>query len=276
MNNVFLCVGKYAKKPFYVKFSDFSLYSIEELCYYFIDKIYLLDEEIMSFELVEWIRTECGMEELADELDSFVRRHVSLAAFVTTILAKTGIYDENVVKKVDRILKEQVTLTPFERQKKRAEYYYQTGRFRQALLIYLDLLAETPKEETVKRSMLYYNIASIYAMDFHFEQAAEYYGEAYKLNAGRQTRQAFILANKKAMTDFDYGAFMREHEDWYEDFAAVEELCKNSEEAWQHSREKQLLDDMEKSKETGQMQIFYQKQGDLIRSLKEDYRRQTV
>ena len=89
MNNVDLCIGNYAKKPFYVNLSDIYLYSMEELCYYFIDKIYLLDEEIMSFELVEWIRTECGMEELADELDSFVRRHVSLAAFLTTILEKT-------------------------------------------------------------------------------------------------------------------------------------------------------------------------------------------
>ena len=32
MNNVCLCTGNYAKNPFYLKFSDISLYSIEELC----------------------------------------------------------------------------------------------------------------------------------------------------------------------------------------------------------------------------------------------------
>ena len=31
MNNVCLCVGNYAKTPYYVKISDISLYSIEEL-----------------------------------------------------------------------------------------------------------------------------------------------------------------------------------------------------------------------------------------------------
>ena len=31
-------MGNYAKKPFYINLSDIYLYSIEELCYYFIDK----------------------------------------------------------------------------------------------------------------------------------------------------------------------------------------------------------------------------------------------
>ena len=110
MNNVYLCVGNYAKKPFYVNFSDISLYSIEELCYYFIDRIYLLDYDMMNQQLVDWIRTECGMTKLADELDVYVRKHVSVAAFVTTILESTGLYDENTIRKVDRVLKEQADL----------------------------------------------------------------------------------------------------------------------------------------------------------------------
>ena len=133
MNNVYLCVGNYAKKPFYVNFSDISLYSIEELCYYFIDRIYLLDYDMMNQQLVDWIRTECGMTKLADELDVYVRKHVSVAAFVTTILESTGLYDENTIRKVDRVLKEQADLSPYERLKHRAEYLYRSGRFRQAL-----------------------------------------------------------------------------------------------------------------------------------------------
>ena len=56
MNNVCLCVGNYAKTPYYVKISDISLYSIEELCYYFMDKVYLLDDSIVSAELVRWVK----------------------------------------------------------------------------------------------------------------------------------------------------------------------------------------------------------------------------
>ena len=46
MNNVCLCTGNYAKNPFYLKFSDISLYSIEELCYYFMERVHLLDDSV--------------------------------------------------------------------------------------------------------------------------------------------------------------------------------------------------------------------------------------
>lgn len=270
MNNVYLCIGNYAKKPFYVNLSDIYLYSMEELCYYFIDKIYFFDYTIVSQELVDWIRMECGMQELADELDVYVRKHVSAAAFVTTILEKTGIYDENIIKKVDRVLKEQADLSPYERLKKRAEYFYQGGKFRQALLIYTELMADTPRQDVEKRAMLLYNIASIYAMNFNFELAAEYYYESYRLVETRQTRQAYILANRKAMTDFDYGRFMREHAGWQEDFDEVEKSMQETEAAWLASKQRLCLEEWKKDI------LSQQKNGELIQSIKEDYRRQTM
>lgn len=276
VNNVYLCVGKTPKKPFYVKFSDFYLYSMEELCYYFIDKIYVINEDIMCPELVDWIRHECGMEELADELDSYLRRHVSLSAFATTIMEKTGIYDEAFIKKVGHVLKEQSELTPFERQKKTAEYYYQTGRFRQALLTYTKMLEQVQNEDIGKKAMLYYNIASIYAMDFCYEQAAGYYLESYNLQQSKQTRQSYILSNRMAMTDFDFGAFMREHPEWKEDFLQVEQMCFEAKQSWQESKEKQVLTSIYEEREQGKTGEFYKRQSNLIKSLKEDYRRQTM
>lgn len=270
MNNVYLCIGNYAKKPFYVNLSDIYLYSIEELCYYFIDKIYDFDYDIISQELVEWIRTECGMQELADELDVYIRKRVSAAAFVTTILEKTGIYDTNIIKRVDKILKEQAELSPFERLKKRAEYFYQSGKFRQALLIYTELLEQTPKQEVQRRAMLFYNIASIYAMDFEFGVAAQYYYESYRLQETKQTRLAYILANRKAMTDFDYGNFMREHSQWQADFEQAEESMLAAKEAWLNSKEKARLDQWKEEISC------HQENGELIQRLKEDYRRQTM
>lgn len=276
MNNVYLCVGNYAKNPFYVNFSDIYLYSMEELCYYFIDKIYLLDYDIINQPLVDWIRQECGMTQLADELDIYVRKHVSVAAFVTTILEQTGIYEENVVKKVDRVLKEQAGMSPYERLKKRAEYLYQTGRFRQALCIYMELMKQTSEQETEQRAILYYNMASIYAMDFAYAQAADFYYEAYKLKPDPHTRQAYILANKMAMTDFDYGVFMRENADWEQDFAAVEQMLAGTEQEWQQSETKKLLGELADYKAFGKMDEYYHKSGELIKHLKDDYRKQTM
>ena len=276
MNNVCLCTGNYAKNPFYLKFSDISLYSIEELCYYFMERVHLLDDSIVSVELVNWIRHECGLAELADELDIYVRKHVSVAAFVSTVFERTGMYDSSTIKQVDRILKEQSSLTTIERYKKRAEYLYQQGRFRQALSIYRELVAYIPSRDNAGRALLYYNMASIYAMDFAYKQAADLYYEAYLLHPDRQTRYAYILANKKALTDYAYGAFKRENPNWEEDFLKVEQLCAQADEKWLASRERKLVTELARLKEEGNLEAYSQQSEGLIQQLKKDYKRQTM
>jgi tetratricopeptide (TPR) repeat protein len=276
MNNVCLCTGNYAKNPFYLKFSDISLYSIEELCYYFMERVHLLDDSVVSAELVNWIRHECGLTELADELEGYVRKHVSVAAFVSTVFERTGMYDSSTIRQVDRILKEQSSLTTIERYKKRAEYLYQQGRFRQALSIYRELVEYIPSRDSAGRALLYYNMASVYAMDFAYKQAANLYYEAYLLHPDRQTRYAYILANKKALTDYAYGAFKRENPNWEEDFLKVEQLCAQADERWLASRERQLVTELARLREEGQLEAYSQQSQGLIRQLKKDYKRQTM
>ncbi len=276
MNNVCLCTGNYAKNPFYLKFSDISLYSIEELCYYFMERVHLLDDSVVSAELVNWIRHECGLTELADELEGYVRKHVSVAAFVSTVFERTGMYDSSTIRQVDRILKEQSSLTTIERYKKRAEYLYQQGRFRQALSIYRELVEYIPSRDSAGRALLYYNMASVYAMDFAYKQAADLYYEAYLLHPDRQTRYAYILANKKALTDYAYGGFKRENPNWEEDFLKVEQLCAQADERWLASRERQLVTELARLREEGQLEAYSQQSQGLIRQLKKDYKRQTM
>ena len=43
------------------------------------ERVHLLDDSVVSEELVNWIRQECGLAELADELDVYVRKRVSVA-----------------------------------------------------------------------------------------------------------------------------------------------------------------------------------------------------
>lgn len=275
MNNVCLCIGNYAKNPFYIKFSDISLYSIEELCYYFMEKVHLVDDSIVSAELVNWIRNECGLSELADELDVYVRKRVSAAAFVSTILERTGIYDDATAKQIDRALKDQSSLTTAERYKKRAEYLYQQGRFRQALAIYRELADYVPARDTAGKALLYYNMASIYAMDFAYRQAADMYYEAYLLHPDKQTRCAYILASKKALTESAYGIFKRENPGWEEDFMRVEQLCAKADAKWLDSRERHLAAELSNLKLSGQADAYCQQSRLLVTQLKKDYKRQT-
>ena len=276
MNNVCLCIGNYAENPFYLKFSDVYIYSIEELCYYFMDKVHILDDSMVTMELVVWIKEECGLEELAQELEIYVRKHVSIAVFVSTILERTQMYDEETIRKIDRILKEQANLSMPERYRKRAEYLYRSGRFRQALTLYFELLDFTSSKNTQTRAEMYYNIASIYAIDFAYEQAADYYMKSYKLKPDKKTRVAYILAKRKCMSDYAYGSFIRENSEWAEEFEKVEQLLIQVDNKWQTSKERRLLEDLSYLKQSGKIEKYHIKTGELIKNLKQDYRRQTL
>lgn len=275
MNNVCLCVGKYAQNPFYVKFLDISLYSMEELCYYFLERVHMLDDAVVSADLVRWIRIECGLGELADELEVYVRKHMSVAAFVTTILEKTGMYDANTVKRVEHILKEQSSLTMAQRYKKRAEYLYQQGRFRQALSIYSELAEHIPVTDTAERALIYYNMASIYAMDFAYEEAAGFYYQSYLLRPDVETRVAYILAKKMALSDYGFGSFQREKPEWEQDFLRADALFLAAQEKWEHSKEKALAIELSELKSSVQRESYHKRMGELLEQLKKDYRRQT-
>lgn len=275
MNNVCLCVGNYATNPFYIKLSDISIYSVEELCYYFMDKAYIIDDSIVCDELVDWIRNECGLVELADELADYPRKHASVAAFVSVIYEYTGMYDENTRLRIDQILKGNADLTPVEKYQKRAQYLYEQGRFREALMIYRELIDYVPSRDTAEKAKLYYNMASIYAMDFAYSIAAEYYYESYLLKPDRQTRRSYILANMLAMTDYAYGAFKRENPEWEQDFEDVEKMYFDTLDKWQTSNEKQYLEELGKLKDNGDMETYTAKAKNLISKLKKDYKRQT-
>lgn len=275
MNNVCLCVGKCAQHPFYVKFLDISLYSIEELCYYFLERVHLLDDSVASAELVAWIRNECGLANLADELDVLVRKHVSISVFVTTILEWTGMYDAGTVKRVERILKEQSSLTTVQRYKKRAEYLYQQGHFRQALSIYSELVDHLSAADDTGRALMYYNMASIYAMDFAYEEAAALYYRSYMLNPDGQTRLAYILAKKMSLSDYAFGSFKRENPEWEQDFSRADELLLVAQDKWERSKEKQLVIEIAELKNSVDREVYHKRMGELVEQLKKDYRRQT-
>jgi len=275
MNNVCLCVGNYAQNPFYVKFLDISLYSIEELCYYFLERVHMLDDSIVSADLVRWIRKECGLGELADELEVYVRKHMSASAFVTTILEKTGMYDADTVKRVEHILKDQSSLTMAQRYKKRAEYLYQQGRFRQALSIYSELAEHIPAADTAQRALIYYNMASIYAMDFAYEEAAGFYYQSYLMKPDNQTRIAYILAKKMALSDYAFGGFKREHPEWEQDFLQADELFLAAQDKWESSKEKELVAELSELKSSVKRESYHTRMGELVEQLKKDYRRQT-
>ena len=85
-----LCGAKYAQTPYYIENISTSIYSIEELCYYFYNNIPLLDSTIIGTELTKWIASELNLPKLAENMNIALERRKSILGFLTPAFPECG------------------------------------------------------------------------------------------------------------------------------------------------------------------------------------------
>ena len=69
-----LCTEKKAEHPFFIESIGIRIYTIEELCWFLHNNLYLIDRSVTSAALAAWIRDELGMKTLARKLMDAVER----------------------------------------------------------------------------------------------------------------------------------------------------------------------------------------------------------
>lgn len=104
MGSLILCHKKRAKQPYMITRVHIRIYTIEELCYYICNNLYLIDYTLMNRQLCEWIREELHMWELADQLLGQMEKNCTAEQFVLTILEKSNVYSLGEVNKVQNML----------------------------------------------------------------------------------------------------------------------------------------------------------------------------
>lgn len=196
MSSVRICVGKKAKTPY--RFSDDSpgLYSIEELCFFFIKNVQVLEADMMSTDLIEWIDSELGLRELARNLLSVFRSANSFGLFVITILEYVSYASKEEIAKIKGIISENGRLNTYERRKKRIDYRAYTGDFGGALNDYQVLLANVRGKDLALTASIYYSMGKAAARLFLYDYAEELFEKAYKMAYQRESLIAYLITVK--------------------------------------------------------------------------------
>ena len=86
MGRVLRTTGKLAKNPYRIQKIERNIYSLEELCYSLVQSAQFLDAEIMDPVLVQWLREECGLPDLAERLGGYLGKERLLPDFTSAIL----------------------------------------------------------------------------------------------------------------------------------------------------------------------------------------------
>lgn len=210
MGSFILCHKYKAKEPYYIKRIRKKIYSIEELCYFLSNNLYLIDESIMGPGLFGWIEKELQMQELAEKLLQMNQAYASVSQMAAEILSYTGIYTPTGLQKIKEQLSRFAGMKDAEKQKCKADNLLHNGESGQAIVIYRTLL-RGEKDETLP-PVFYGNVCAAlgaaYGRQFLYAEAAEMYREAYRITQTAAYLKAWLYALRMSVDPSEYEAMV--------------------------------------------------------------------
>ena len=277
MSQIILGTGAFAEKPYYVDKFYVNLYSVEELCYLFVEKAELLDEDIMRRDLVQWLEEQCGLDQLAHTLYSLLNQNGSTVAFAGTILEYVNLYPPEMIERTEQIIRNNDGLNPYERGKAKADYMLQNGKYYMALRQYYSLLARIPETDGVIRAGILHNMGVACAKLFMFRQAADRFLEAYESDRNEESLELYLAALRMHYEDKEYVAYIADHPEYHDVSLRVEKKMERSYGQFEGTDENRMLFTLQVFKEEGSSTAgsdvqYYQEIEKLTAGLKEAYR----
>ncbi len=272
MSSPILCIGSYAQKPFHIEKIGRNVYCIEELCYVIVQNAFLLDEELFSKELFNWIEEECSLSKLSDELRSMYTKRCSMASLAGTILDYVGYNTRKEIDRTEEILRENAGMDVYKKKLARADYLMKAGRFSMAFGEYEFLLQNTPDIDKELRGRIEHNEGVMYARLFLFRKAADMFKKAYEDSGNRESYLQYLSAVRMDLSNKEYVAFIADSDEAYEASMVVESRMKEAEELFGASDENHMLGTLAVYKAESKMQEYYSGVGAITDSMKYEYR----
>lgn len=189
MGELILCNQEMAAMPYYLDSISLNVYSIEEICYYIENNLYLLDTDFMDTELCSWLEQELGEKQLAERLRKLIYENGRLSEFVALIL-KNGCYcDRDAENHIIGVLEEMQNKSAFECGKIRADRLMENQRYYNAVMEYRRLLQmrDESKNQPELSGNIWHNLGVAYGRLFLFADAAECFLNAYNLNQNKES-----------------------------------------------------------------------------------------
>lgn len=206
MGSLILCHKKRAKQPYEITRVHIRIYTIEELCYYVCNNLYLIDYTIMNRQLCEWLDAELGLGELAKELSDELAKNCSEEQFVLTLLRGSDIYAQSEINKIQGILESLQNQKEVEKTKYKADTLLESGECSAAILVYQSLIYGT-WDDSVDKSFygrVYACLGTAYGRLFLYEEAAQAYKEAYDICNDMDMLRAYLYCCRQGYPREEY------------------------------------------------------------------------
>ena len=218
MGSLILCHDRHAAHPYEITRIHCRIFTIEELCYYLCNNLYLIDYTIMNAQLCEWLDEELGMDKLASDLRDVLRLHGSVEKFVLTILKASKIYREPEMIRIQNVLEHLKNQKDIERQKYKGDNLLESGEVEEAILVYQAILNQE-KDESVDEKFygkIYAGLGAAYGRLFLYQESARMYDRAYQICQDKALIKPYLYASYKYMSLEEYHILITKQDDYME------------------------------------------------------------
>jgi len=206
MGNILLCAGRQSDTAFRFSSTGVAVYSIEELCYYLRHYVEHLDDELISPQLISFIREKLQVPECAAKMERLLENHAGIKDAIVAIMESACYYSEEEVAAVLSEYDLLNSLTPLQRKKRYADKCLEEGKNREAMHVYRNILYSNDNSEldSVEFGNILHNVAILHARSGSFAAAADEFREAYERNEDPRTLKQYIYALKLGHLDEEF------------------------------------------------------------------------
>lgn len=192
-----LCQVRQAKKPYCIETINTQIWSIEELCFYLYENIYLIDRSIMNEYLCDWIRDELDLKRLYKVLYEQLDAAGGICSFILPIFREIGYLTPAKMREyTDRLGR--LDAQPVDmKQKLKGDYLVRCEMFESAINEYSQILDRQGPGSLGAQfyAQVQNNLGCAYARLFRFQEAAECFLKAWKMTETKEMirRYASVL-----------------------------------------------------------------------------------
>lgn len=202
-----LCTEKKAEHPFFIESIGVRIYTIEELCWFLHNNLYLIDRSVTSAALAAWIRDELGMKTLARKLmDAVERPDRDASYFIVPIFQEIGYLSPEEMRRLREELTRVQIQPEDQRAKIRADYLVSGGRSAAAITAYRKILDKKAEGNlgTSFYASVWNNLGCAYAQQFRFRDAADAFLTGWKLVQTRELMRKYVSTLPLFLSEEEY------------------------------------------------------------------------
>ncbi|MBE5966353.1 MAG: hypothetical protein E7255_05230 [Lachnospiraceae bacterium] len=205
MGRLILCSGVRTERPYVFPQAGVRIYSIEELCYYLYHHVYLIDENLFTDSLLDWIGMELKLTECADKLKILKAKGGDLKTMVTVVLCSCDYYGEKEIMSFLRVLDGVIGMPRWKRNFYKANELLNKRQYTEAISEYDRII--NPEEGNSLTPIDYgdvlHNMAVATAQSKGLKEAMELFCRAFEHNHREESLHQFLYAVLLSGNDFE-------------------------------------------------------------------------